>query len=204
MARHCRRDRRLVVADGQESEEHGTIQNFLRIGKASQARERENPAFRAVFQAVSCVEPVAPKAMSLGLWRLEIKQVKGASRNQDAMDLMQRLLLLVRAEMVEHEGGEYTIKRRVRVRQLIRKALVELDGDGCPFCFSSGSSEGPGIGIESDDLDIRMKTLDQRGQRPRATADVEDTMAAADGGLIEERPSCGITAQQFRKRIVEG
>ena len=104
---------------------------------------------------------------------------------------------------MEHEGGEHPIKGRVEIWQFIRKALIELDRDCRSFRLSSASGERLRIGIESDDLDIVMELLDQRGQCTRATADIEDAMSAPDSRLIEECPPCRIAAQQLHERIVE-
>jgi hypothetical protein len=48
-----------------------------------------------------------------------------------------------------------------------------------------------------------MKAFDQHCQRARATADIEDTMSALDGRLIEKRPPCRIATKQFHEGIIE-
>src|SRR4029079_653425 len=137
------------------------------------------------------------------LQSLEIKHVKGASWCQNATDFTQRLLPLVRGEMVEHEGGGHPIERSIGIWQFIGKALIEFDSDCCSSRLSSGSDERLRIRIESDDHGIRMKAFDQHRQRARATADIEDTMSALDGRMIEKRPPCRIATKQLHEGIIE-
>ena len=73
--------------------------------------------------------------------------MKAASGCENATDLTQRLLPLIRSEMVEHEGGEHSIKGRVGTWQYIRKALIELDRDCPSFRHSSASCKRLRIGI---------------------------------------------------------
>jgi hypothetical protein len=60
-----------------------------------------------------------------------------------------------------------------------------------------------GVRIESNYIDIRMKPLDHLGQRARAAADVENSLAWPKRRLLEQRPVDRITAEQLHEGIVE-
>jgi hypothetical protein len=53
--------------------------------------------------------------------------MKLAARFKDAPNLSQCILLLVPGNVVEHEGGQYSVERGFRIRQVIPKSLVEAD-----------------------------------------------------------------------------
>src|SRR5262245_50441144 len=112
----------------------------------------------------------APRA---GVRPPQIKQMKGAAGSEDAPDLPQGLLLLVWLQVVEHEGGEHAIEGRRGIRKRIRKPLIEVDGDRCPCRLSYGVGERLRIGIDANDLDLRMPALEQYDQAASAAADVE-------------------------------
>src|SRR5262245_19111390 len=98
---------------------------------------------------------------------------------------------------MKHKRGEHSIEGSVRIRKIIRKPLIELDSNRRSFRPASCSGERLWIRIESDDIDIRMKALDQCDQGSSATADVENTMSCLNGRLIEKRASGPIAAEQF-------
>jgi hypothetical protein len=79
------------------------------------------------------------------------------------------------------------------------RAFYEVLQGRTPSLFRPG--ERLRIGIESDDVNIGMKSLDQHGQRPRAAADVEHAMTQPNSRLIEECSPCGIATKQFHEGI---
>src|SRR5712692_3777224 len=117
---------------------------------------------------------VSQETLGAVLRPFEIEHMKLAARFKDAPGRTQHPSLLVGRKVVEHERGEHAIKRRLGIRKLICKSLVEPDGERCARCLASSVGESLGVGIESNYLDIRMKPLDHRGQRARAAADVEN------------------------------
>src|SRR5215472_12909986 len=134
--------------------------------------------------------------MAVRLVSTEIKQVQRASGREHAPNLAQRFLPLLRLKMVEHEGGEHSIKRRVGIRQLVRKSLVELDGDGRSFRLSPGPGKRPRIGIESNNGYRWIAPFDQRSQCACAAANIEHAMRGLESRLIQERLPCLLAAQQ--------
>src|SRR5262245_15515402 len=104
---------------------------------------------------------------------------------------------------MEHKGGEHSVEGSVRIRKLIRKPLIELDSNRRSFRLASCSGERLRIRIESDDIDIRMKALDQCDQGASATADVENAMPWLNSRLVEKRLSGPGAAEQLHDRIVE-
>jgi hypothetical protein len=85
--------------------------------------------------------------------------VQGAAGFEYAPYLAQRLLFIVRPEVVKHEGGEYPVERSVRVRKLLREPEIQSNGER----FAPGLSPGPGerlrVGIQPDYLRIRMEAF---------------------------------------------
>jgi hypothetical protein len=130
----------------------------------------------------------------LSLGPHKIKDVKGAFRFKDPAHLAQRLLPFVRPEVVEHERGEDSIEGRLGIREVIRKALIELDRDSCSMGLSSASGERLQIGVESNNFDTGVRTLDQSGQSPRSAPDVENAVSRSNGRLIEKCPPYRINA----------
>ncbi len=89
-----------------------------------------------------------------------IEHMQGSAGSQHAPYLMQSLLLLVVTEVMEHEGGQNSVIRPVRVRKLVREAAIELQDDSLTFGFSLRATERLRIGIEADDRYHRMESLD--------------------------------------------
>jgi hypothetical protein len=79
-------------------------------------------------------------------------------------------LAIITAEI--RQSGE----RRVRVRERIGEPLIKLDGDGCLPCLSFSSGEGIWIGVESNDVDVRVKAFNQHNQSAGTTTDVENAL----------------------------
>src|SRR5262245_49509623 len=133
----------------------------------------------------------------------ELKHVTKAARFQDAPDLAQRFPLRVLLDVVEHKGGEDSIKKRLRIRKRIRISLIELDGNPCVFRLASCPCKRPWVRIEPDNIDVRIKMLDQHDQAAGSAADVENAVGGPDSRLIEERPSDSIAAEQLHERVVK-
>src|SRR5262245_41832824 len=104
---------------------------------------------------------------------------------------------------MEHKGGEHSIEGGVRIRELIRKPLIELNSNRRSFRLASCSGERLRIGIESEDIDVRMKALDLCDHGASATADVKNTMPRLNGRWIEKRPSCPCAAEQLHDWVVD-
>src|SRR5258707_13800762 len=107
----------------------------------------------------------------------EIHHVKLAIGFEHSSRLTQRSSLLFRREMVEHERRKHSIERRLGIRQLVSKSLIELNRDRRTLGLAPGSSQRLGIGIKPNHLNLGMKLLEQRGQRTGTAARVEDALA---------------------------
>src|SRR5207247_1176527 len=164
--------------------------------------EGENSVLGVVSQTMPRVKPAGQEAMPAGRRSSEIKHVKKATGFEDAPDLTQCLLLLVLLEVVEHEGGEYSIEGRIGIRKLIGKPLIELDRDRRSFRLASCSCKRLRIRIESNNVDVRMEALDQRDQAAGAATDVENAMTWPKGRLIEQCPPGCIATQQLHEWVV--
>src|SRR6266853_6682500 len=92
-------------------------------------------------------------------WSFEIEHVKLAPRLEDAADRAQGLPLLVCGDVMEHEGGKHTVEGRFGIGKLIAKTLVEVDRDRCAGRLASGSSERLRVGIESNDVGLRIEAF---------------------------------------------
>src|SRR5574341_2212022 len=161
----------LVVGDA--SKEQGSVSDLLRICIPGLAHEGENSALAVVSEAMTRVQQVTQEVIPAGLRTSKIKHVKAAAGFQDTPNLPQAPRLLLRWKVVEHKGGEYPIEGGVRIREPIRKPLIELDGASGAFRLASSSGEGLRIGIQANDVNVRVKTLDQHDQAARSAADVE-------------------------------
>ena len=119
------------------------------------------------------------------VWAFEIHHVKLATGFEHTAHLTQRTSLLFRREMVEHERRKHSIERRLGIRQLISKSVIELNRDRRALGLAPGSSQRLGVRIKPNHLNLRMKLLDQRGQRARAAAHVENALPRPQHSLIE-------------------
>src|SRR5438876_7566879 len=90
-----------------------------------------------------------------------------------------------------------------RDREADRQILVEMDRNRRACCLATGAGEGLGVGIESNDLDLRMNTLNLRGQRAGAAANVKNPVTRTKRRLIELLLSGRFTAEQLYDRIIE-
>ena len=133
----------------------------------------------------------------------EIDEVKRTPWFQDTPDLAERRHLLLRRQVVEHEGRENEIEGGVGMGQLVRESSLELNRNAGPLYLAPRSGERLWIGIESDDADVGMKLLDEQQERPRAAADVENVAARRNRSLIEERSARLIAAEQLHEWVVE-
>src|SRR5437867_1660708 len=143
------------------------------------------------------------EAVRAGLSTSEVEQVKKAARSQDAPDLAQRRSLLLRREVVEHQGREHEIEGCRGIRQLVREPSIEPDGDRFSLRLAPRSGERLRVGVEPDHLDVRMEALDQHHQTARAAPDVENALTRANPGLLEERSAGVIAADELHERVVE-
>src|SRR5260370_33038962 len=89
----------------------------------------------------------------------EIEHVKLAARFKDAPDRAYGRPLLIRGDVVEHEGGEHTVEGPVGIRKLIAKPPIELDRDRCACRLTARSSECFRVGIESNDIGPRIEAV---------------------------------------------
>jgi hypothetical protein len=69
--------------------------------------------------------------------------------------------------------------------------------------FPPASGKRLRIGIESDNIGVRMKALDQHDQAAGAAADVEHTVTWANRRLIEEGMPGRLGTDQPYERVVE-
>ena len=82
---------------------------------------------------------------------LKVEQMKRATRAEYASHFTKGLPFLVRRKMVVHEGRKDAIEGAIRVRETVRKTLLELDGQVFTLRFMPGAGERLGIGIQPDD-----------------------------------------------------
>src|SRR5262249_25270020 len=113
------------------------------------------------------------------------------------------LLFLVEREVVEHEGREHAVERRVRVRQLARETTIELHCEPLLLRLSPCARERLGVGIQAYDLGARMETFDEEGQVAVPAADVEDVVHRLDVRLIDELSVRRLTADQLGEHVVQ-
>src|SRR5213593_3347151 len=197
----CRLRPRPVIRNAPK--EHASVADLLWICKASLPHEAKNSALGTVFHAIAGVEQVGEEAMRAVLRAFEVEHVKLAAGFDDAPHRTQRLPFFIRREVVEHKRRKYAIEPRLRIRKLVSKSLIELDGDPCTRCFASGAGQSLGVGIKSNHFDVRIKLLDQRGQSARAAAHVENALTRPQRRLLQQRPPGRVTAKQLHYRIVE-
>ena len=72
----------------------------------------------------------------------KIEKMQRPVRLEDATNLVERRLFLRRRQVVEHQRRENEIEGRLGVRQLIREAAIELDGDAFSLRLASRSRKG--------------------------------------------------------------
>src|SRR4051794_41035045 len=60
--------------------------------------------------------------------------------------------------MVEHQRGEHAVKAAVGVREFVGEAAIELELELEPGAsrLAAGAGERLGVGIEPDDLELRL------------------------------------------------
>lgn len=63
--------------------------------------------------------------------------------------------------MVEHERRDDAVVRPVCERQPLRERRNELDREVPPAGFALRSSERPFVRVDTDDVDVGVKALDQ-------------------------------------------
>jgi hypothetical protein len=119
------------------------------------------------------------------LWAFEVEHVKPTARLQDAPDRPQRLALFAGREVVEHERREHTVEARRRVWKVISKSLIELDGNRRLRCFAPGAGKSLRVRVDSNHLDVRMKTLDQCSQCACTTTNIENAIPWPKGRMIK-------------------
>jgi hypothetical protein len=72
-----------------------------------------------------------------------------------------------------------------------------------PSRFALLAARASWIGIQADDLDARMKALDERDERARAAADVESLVTRSKLRLIEERGASPIASEKLHEWVVK-
>jgi hypothetical protein len=65
------------------------------------------------------------------------------------------------------------------------------------------SREGVRIRVDPDDVDVRVKALDQQHEGPRAAADLENALTRSNCALVEQRSRGSVAAKEPHERIVE-
>src|SRR5215813_11140130 len=98
------------------------------------------------------------------------------ARLEHAANLAERRPFRRRRQVVEHQRRENDIEGRRGVRQLIREAAIELDGDAFSLRLASRPRESLRIRIHPDDVDVRVKALYQQQEGPGAAADLENAL----------------------------
>jgi hypothetical protein len=83
------------------------------------------------------------------------------------------------------------------------KPLIETDRHRRLSRFALCAVERLGILIESDNLDARMKALDQYCERAGAAADIENSLTRSDRRFIEKSLSRPVAPEQLHERVVE-
>src|SRR5690348_6661208 len=104
---------------------------------------------------------------------------------------------------MKHEGGKDAVECGAGIRQAVRKALIELDGNAGALGFASRTRQSRRIRIESHDFERRMQALQLDGKCARSAPNVEDAMCRAKSGLGDERRAKSAEAENFDERIVE-
>src|SRR5918995_2603529 len=79
--------------------------DLRRIRETRLAHESRNAISEVVSQALASVVQTSDKTVGPHLRSSEIKQVQGAPGSEYTPCLIQRLLFLLRPEVVEHQGG---------------------------------------------------------------------------------------------------
>src|SRR5207249_6040424 len=111
------------------SKEHASTTGLLRICKASLAHQTKDSALGIVFHAIAGVKQVSQEALRGVLGAFEVEHVKLAAGLEDAAHRTHRLPFFIRREVVEHKRRQHAIEPRLRIRKLVSKSLIELDGD---------------------------------------------------------------------------
>jgi len=126
-----------------------------------------------------------------------------AARAQDTQDLAQRGDAQVGLEVVEHQRREHAVKAAVRVRELVGKAAIEFEREPGAPRLTAGAGERFGIGIQPDDLELRVRPLDQQREVACPAADLQHPLGRFKLGLIGELAVRGLNSDQARKRVIQ-
>jgi hypothetical protein len=128
---------------------------------------------------------VGENTMRVTLWTFEVEHVKFTTWLEDALDRPQRPVLFVGRQVVEHKRREHPVEARRRVWKVISKSLIELDGNRRLRCFAPGAGKSLGVRVDSNHLDVRMKTLDQCRQCACTTTNIENAIPWPKGRMIK-------------------
>ena len=104
---------------------------------------------------------------------------------------------------MKHEGGKDAVECGAAIREAVRKALIELDGNAGALGFASRTRQSRRIRIESHDFEPRMQALQLDSESARSAPNVEDAMSRGKSGLRDERRAESAEAENFDERIVE-
>ena len=177
--------------------------NLRRICETCFAHERRNAVSEVLSQALASMLEASDKTVGSHLRSSKVNQVQRASGFEYPPCLLQCLLLLVGFEVVKHKGGEHLVKRRIRIRKVLSKPAIQLHGERFSLCFTSGVGKRLRVGIEPNNLGLRMKTLDEDREVSSTAADLDGTMVRPDDSLIDQLSVDRLKAQQLLKWIVK-
>src|SRR5215469_7704035 len=116
---------RREVDDSPEDRAIGV--HYARFDKTSFSHPTQNLLAAVIPHALARMKPARERVVALCSFRLEVEQVQRSAGLQNAAHLAQRRKLRRVWQMVKHEAREDTIEAGVRVRQGIRKTLIEAD-----------------------------------------------------------------------------
>ncbi len=144
------------------------------------------------------------KTASAVLSLFEIDEVQGASWLEETKGFPEGQRFPLWLDMVEHEGGQDPIERRVGIGQLLREAWIELKGGLTSLGLLAGARQGFRIRIDPNNFGGGIQPLGQDSQVACSATDFEDSMTRTDGGLSDELAVDCLDPQQPGERIIEG
>lgn len=139
-------------------------------------------------RAVARMKDAGKEAMECLFSRGEVNHMDGTPGPEDTAHLKESKFPHRGLEVVEHEGGQHSVERGVRIGKLLGEAQVELDRGGLAFGFSPSPIQRLRIGVEPDNLGFGMSAFEKNGHIAGPAANLKHAIARMDIRLIDQPP----------------
>src|SRR4030095_15787386 len=104
---------------------------------------------------------------------------------------------------MEHERRDDAVERAIVIRQHVGEAAIELHGERLVGELAPRALERFRVGIEADDLDVRMLAFRQERDAAGAAADLEQVLLGMKVYLIDQLLIRPTAEEQFLKWLVQ-